>query len=299
MLSERPYMRGDYPPDKTSVLTWLVCSIIAGFVIQIAAGAAWMGGGAAFQEHFALSIPALREWRLWTLVTHSFLHDTHYLFHGLGSVLMIFLLGRELLPVLGPRRFVGLYFGATIAGALLWSFAHWQSGGAHIGAMAAANAYLIVFACFYPGRQINFLLLFVPIRITPKHLAAAFVGLTLFGLYFFELRDGRQPFGRFEIAFSAQLGGLAAGWLYYRFLHDADWRRARRPAKQPRSIPAAEDDELPIPALEDDRPPPETREELRAEVDRILDKINAQGLASLTPAEKRRLDEAKDLLSRR
>mgnify|MGYP006139679347 CR=1 FL=1 len=36
----------------------------------------------------------------------------------------------------------------------------------------------------------------------------------------------------------------------------------------------------------------------RTEVDRILDKINSQGFASLTPDEKRVLDDAKDLLSR-
>ena len=44
---------------------------------------------------------------------------------------------------------------------------------------------------------------------------------------------------------------------------------------------------------------PPTRDELRAEVDRILDKINSQGFGALTDEEKRRLDEAKDLLSRK
>ena len=42
-----------------------------------------------------------------------------------------------------------------------------------------------------------------------------------------------------------------------------------------------------------------TRENLRAEVDRILDKINSHGFGALTPAEKRVLDEAKEMLSRR
>ena len=41
------------------------------------------------------------------------------------------------------------------------------------------------------------------------------------------------------------------------------------------------------------------RENLRAEVDRILDKINSQGFGALTAEEKRILDEARDLLSRR
>jgi hypothetical protein len=37
---------------------------------------------------------------------------------------------------------------------------------------------------------------------------------------------------------------------------------------------------------------------MRVEVDRILDKINTSGLASLTAAEKRLLDEAKNLSPR-
>jgi len=41
------------------------------------------------------------------------------------------------------------------------------------------------------------------------------------------------------------------------------------------------------------------RDDLRAEVDRILDKINSQGFGALTADEKRVLDEARDLLSRR
>jgi hypothetical protein len=42
-----------------------------------------------------------------------------------------------------------------------------------------------------------------------------------------------------------------------------------------------------------------SHDDLRAEVDRILDKINSQGFGALTNEEKRLLDEARDLLSRR
>ena len=42
-----------------------------------------------------------------------------------------------------------------------------------------------------------------------------------------------------------------------------------------------------------------TRGDLRAEVDRILDKINSSGFGALTAEEKRVLDEARDLMSRR
>jgi len=299
MLSDRPYMRGDYAREKTSTLTWLICSIIAGFMLQSAAGAAWAGGGVAFDELFSLSIQGLRAGRLWTVVTHSFLHDTRYIFHGLGSVVMLYLLGRELLPVLGTRRFLGLYFGATVAGALMWTLVHWRLGGAHVGAMAAANALLIVFACFYPNRQMNFLLLFIlPVSVKPKHLAVAALGLAVFGLFFFELRGVEQPLGRFVVSSSAHLGGILAGWVYFRFVHEARWRRPARTADAMKpGLPARA--AVKSPAAADSREAVESPKDLRVKVDRVLDKINSHGFGSLTPDEKRLLDEARDLLSRR
>jgi hypothetical protein len=45
--------------------------------------------------------------------------------------------------------------------------------------------------------------------------------------------------------------------------------------------------------------PAQPTSHLRAEVDRILDKINSQGFGALTAQEKRVLDEAKDLLNRK
>ena len=38
MLSDRPYMRGEYQREKTSGLTWLLSAMIAGFVLQVVLG---------------------------------------------------------------------------------------------------------------------------------------------------------------------------------------------------------------------------------------------------------------------
>ena len=179
MLSDRSYLRDDYPRERTSVLTWLLCSLVAGFVIQLVVGSAWFSSGSrALGEQLMLTAHGMRAGRLWTLVTHSFLHDTHYIFHLIGNMMMIFFLGREVLPVVGEKRFLGLYFGATILGGLAWTLVHWNLGGVHFGATAASDALLIVFACFYPNRQMDFLLFFVlPVSVKPKHLAFAFLGL--------------------------------------------------------------------------------------------------------------------------
>ena len=297
MLSDRPYMRDDYPRARTSVLTWLLCAMAAMFVLQIVLGSPWIGGAQPMDRWMALTIPGLRSGWLWTLFTHGFLHDTHYLFHLIGNLLGLYFIGRELLPMLGARRFLSLYFGAIVAGGLAWTLVHWRLGGIHYGATAGVDALLIVFACFYPNQRMDFLLFFIfPVSVKPKHLALGLAGLDLFGLLLYEIPGAALPFD-YIVANSAHLGGMAAGWIYFRFLHEARWsftlRRSaiERPRWMNRTAKAAPPVTTPPVNLGH-------RGNLRVEVDRILDKINSQGFGALTADEKRVLDEAKDLLSR-
>jgi membrane associated rhomboid family serine protease len=308
MLSDRPYMRDDYPREKTSVLTWLISAIIAGFVLQIAFKSPWVAASDQLQEFLGVSIPGLKQGAAWTLLTHSFLHSPGFIFHVIGNVLALYFLGRELLPMLGPRRFLGLYGAATIVSALAWAAVHWRLGGpeTYIGATAAIEALFIVFACFFPNQEMNFLLFFLfPVTIRPKHIAYGLVAFDLFGLIFYEIPATALPFN-IALASSAHLGGILTGFLYYRFAHEARWligspdradielpRWMKRPR---RALPAAAAPTASVPQAAAE---PATREDIRAEVDRILDKINSHGFGSLTPEEKRVLDEAKAVLSRR
>src|SRR4051812_40073006 len=173
MLSHRPYMRGDYQREKTSALTWLLSAIIAGFVLQLVLGSSWFSGsGVQLENLFALTIPAFQNGWIWTLVTHSFLHSTGFIFHVVGNCLALYFLGRELIPVLGTRRFMGVYAAATVISGFAWAAVHWKFGtGEHIGATAAVESLFFVFACFYPNQELNFLLFFfVPVTIKPKHI---------------------------------------------------------------------------------------------------------------------------------
>jgi membrane associated rhomboid family serine protease len=299
MLSDRSYMRDDdYPRQRTSVLTWLICSIIAGFVLQFVFGSAWFSRAHSLEPNFGVTVSGLRSGHVWTLLTYGFLHSRGNLFHIVGNVLALYFLGRELLPLLGARRFLGLYATALVIGALGWTAVHGplHDGDLLLGATAGVDALLIVFACFYPNQELNFLLFFVfPVTLKPKHFAIGLVALDLFGLLLYEIPGSALPFA---MANSAHLGGMAVGWLYYRFVHNARWRlgTARGDVELPRWMRRSAKS---APAAPDSRVNVGTREGLRAEVDRILDKINSQGCGALTAAEKRRLDEAKDLLSRR
>ena len=296
-------MRGDYQRERTSVLTWLISAIIAGFVVQLVLGTSATREANDVFRTLALSVPALRAGWIWTLLTHSFLHNPHFIFHVVGNVFALYLLGRELLPMLGARRFLGLYAAATIIGGLAWAAVHWRHAGPDmpslIGATAAIDALFIVFACFFPDQELNFLFLFLfPVTLKPKHVAVALVAFDLINLVFSEIPNAALPYD-VKIASSAHLGGMLTAFVFYRFVYDSpmfshgrggeiELPRWLKRAKKPRALP-------PPPAEQINTPSPE---ELRAEVDRILDKINSQGFGALTADERRILDEARDQLSR-
>ncbi len=293
MLSDRSYMRDDYPRESTSALTWILCALVAGFVVQNVFGR-WLGSS-SFETLFGLTLGSLRQGYVWSLLTYPLLHTNllHLLFNGLG----LFFLGREMLPMLGTRRFLGLLATAAVVGALFWLVVHTLNGnpGQLLGASGCVMALFILFACVYADREITFLLFFViPLRIKPKYLAWVLIGIDLLGFLFSEIPGRAFDTG---VAYSAHLGGILVGWLYYRFVHASQgldrasglslpsWlrRRAKAPATTRPSAPAV---------------PGKTSPALRAEVDRILDKINSQGFGALTDQEKRVLDEAKDMLNR-
>lgn len=295
MLSDRSYMRSDYPRESTSMLTWLLCAVIAGGIVQLACER--LLGTNILATVFGLSRYSLASAKIWSVWTYAFLHDG--IMHLLLNCLGLFFIGRELAPLLGARRFLALFSAAVITGGLFWLGVHALIGGGTIllGASAAITAMFIVFACIYPEREITFLLFFVlPVTLRPKILAWILIGVDALGFLFSEIPGGSFDSG---VAHSAHLGGVLAGWVFYRYFHaNNGWDRASSPVialpawlkrRQAGKAPAAAKFHVNIGGDAN----------LRAEVDRILDKINSEGFGALTDQEKKTLDDAKDLLSRR
>ena len=149
-----------------------------------------------------------------------------------------------------------------------------------IGASAAVYGVLLAFAWVAPDRPIYVFPL--PEPIPAKWLVTFTVAVSL-GLAIFPPID--------KVSHLAHLGGFGAGFLY---LKVADWRLARaerhvRRASQPSVLVhpgrAARASDA---GLKPRRPP---RDAAQAEIDRVLDKISARGIASLTPAERKFLAE--------
>lgn len=291
MLSDRPYMRGEYPRGTTSAVIWLISALIAAFVLELVLLSPWLGAsGPELVGKFPLTIDNLQHGRLWTLLTHSFLHSTANPFHILFTILGLVFIGRELEAQLGARRLLGIYAGAILLSGLGWTAVNWVHGGAHIGAGSALFAFLVVLAGVNPGLELT--LFFLPVSFRIRHVVYALLAVDLLCLVLYELGGAPVPLG---LTPSAHLGGMLAGWIYFRYLHaNNGWDRAptlawprwlrREPKPSPTRPPAA--------------PSRKSSPQLRAEVDRILDKINSHGFGALTNEEKRVLDEAKDLLSR-
>ncbi len=299
MLSDRHYMRDNPEPYRSggmSVMAWLISAVVAGFILQNVF-LRWFNAGYFIEGNFALSPESIMSGKVWTLLTYGFLHDPRNLLHILANLLGIYFLGRELIPQLGSRRFLIVYLATVVMGGLLWTATNWHAGGSVIGASAATCGLLIIYAGFYPNRPVTFLLFFIlPVTLKPKHVAIAVVLLDLTGFAFYEIMGALSPFG---IAHSAHLGGMLAGWVYYRYVHDREWPLTWRfpsRAKSGQRLTREEPDQNETDPVGSIAP---NRRDLKVEVDRILDKINSEGFGALTPDEKRLLDSAKDLLSRR
>lgn len=227
--------------------------------------------------------PALVTSRPWTFVTYMFVHGglLHLLFNSIG----LFVFGGAVEQRMGARPFLLFYAFCGIGAAIFC----WLLGLAipitpFIGASGAVLGLAVAFAVFWPDAR---LMLFpLPIPITAKTLVIGLVAIdVLFALV--SVRDG--------IAHLAHVGGAISGFLYFRVQgFPRTPVRERRPPERvvraPRPAREAAASRRPAPAPTATRRAPEP-DRTAAELDRLLDKISAEGMSSLTPTERRFLDE--------
>lgn len=298
MLDDRSYLRGDYPRQRTTALVWLVATIVSVHILQWAMLSPWLGASSSLTDTLRLTVRSVQQGHVWTLLTHGFLHSTANPLHVLFSLLGLVLLGRELEPQLGSRSLAALFGAALLAGGGAWLLLHWRQGGFHLGPGAALFALSVVLARLHENRPLTFMPFFLfSVTVRPMALVYAFAVVETLLLLAAELPGSALPFGYTP---SAHLGGLLTGWGYFRLFHARNgWDRAPGPML---SLPAwlrlsRRAPQVEIPPAE--RAEPLSAEQLRADADRILDKINSHGFRSLTPEERRTLDAARHLLNKR
>ncbi len=216
-------------------------------------------------------VPAFILQRPWTPVTYMFLHADfmHILFNMIG----LYFFGPRLEQRLGGKAFLGLYFSAGVGGALLSILTPYA---AIVGASGAVFGVLLGYARNWPRDRIYIW------GILPLEAWLLVVIVTVASLYFgFSSTRG-------SVAHFAHLGGFAGGYLFLK------WRELRSPARKfkkavsaPARRPGGDGADLKRwQRIDREKMHPVNRDEL----DRVLEKIKASGVGSLTPDERAFLD---------
>lgn len=280
------------------MVTTLIVITVAVFVMQQILNVFFPGAGGSenrfMANWFALSGYNFQELKVWTLLSYGFLHSTAGFFHIFGNMLGLFFIGRIVEPLIGRERFLALYLAGTFIGGLVYLTLHFSGYGPVVGASAAVMAILTLFCLLYPERPITLLIFFIiPVTVKPKWVFWGSLVVSVGGILFYELP------GHSHVAHSAHLGGMFAGILYFRYVHNRSTHffssTSTRPTiEQPAWFKRRKKTEAHI-SYKVNR---SSRDELQKEVDRILDKINNSGFGSLSDGEKQTLDQAKDILSR-
>jgi len=230
-------------------------------------------------QYGALSVESVLHLEVWRLVTYMFLHAS--MNHILINMLVLVMLGAYLERQIGSRPFLALYFASGIVGGVCeclfnWSMflMHSNDVGPHflsmqaVGASAGVMGVLIGFATVNPREKL--LIMFI----LPVEAWWVAVMYALFETWplITTLYTGVVPRGD-NVAHAAHFGGMVVGFFWIKWGYRiADWLRGLAVSDRPDRI--------------ERDPAEEQREE-----GRILDKIHAEGIDSLTTSEKMFLQE--------
>lgn len=215
----------------------------------------------------------------WTFLTYMFVHAN--ILHLAVNMLGLFVFGPSVEERMGGGAFVRYYLLCGLGGAAASFLLMQVTPVSHVvGASAAVYGVLLAFAWSWPDQPIYVFPL--PEPIAAKWLVTFYVAASLVPALF-NRSDG--------VAHLAHLGGFATGFVYIKLadLRVAHAERQLRRASQPSVLVHPARAARGGSALLKTRRP--ERDAAQAEIDRVLDKISARGIESLTPAERRFLTE--------
>ncbi len=254
------------PEVRRLLILWLVC-----WVVYSLSG---LLGGSGLEPVFVMDFGALFEGQLHYLpglVGYALGHEAFPgLWHLAMNALLLWIFGQEAEALYRGRRFWKLVAAAVAAGVVVHLLLHLVVGGPFaipvIGGSGVVSAVIAVNAAVYPDRVLN---LFGLIRFRMITLFLVYLLLDLMG-FLFALAG--QTGG---VAVDVHLAGAALGWWWAGgfqrgFGPLTRWREKRAGAKQQRQRQSSQAEE--------------------AELDRILAKISAEGINSLSRKERQFLE---------
>jgi membrane associated rhomboid family serine protease len=258
----------DFSAMPPAIKGLLIANIIGFAVAKIA-------GPATINDMFGL-VPQhmiFDHW-VWQPITYLFIHGN--IWHLIFNLFALWMFGMPVEAQWGEKEFLKYYFLCGIGAAVTSTLLNIHSTIPVIGASGPIYGLLVAFAMLYPDAVV-YLYFLIPVK-------AAHMAILFGALEFFAGATGATP----GIARFAHLGGMVTGYFYIRW-----WWVWKLNAKSfAKGLFNREEEETPV------RPQvrratksatavmEEKKEDPMAEVDRILDKILASGLESLTDAER-------------
>jgi membrane associated rhomboid family serine protease len=276
-MAYRPSSFGGGNPFGFVVTEWVKRLLIANAIVFVITALAFPA-----LVRFLMFVPAEILLRPWTPFTYMFVHASF--FHLLFNMLALFFFGPPLEERWGSSAFLKFYLITGFSGAILSLLFPHQ---AIVGASGAIYGIMVAFAMYWPDNPIYIWGIF-PIK--AKWLVGFLVGFSLFASM-----GGGAGSG---VAHLAHLGGALSAFLYLRSSWaPGAWSATPKKPKRPRQwrVLSSAGDEPEKEPVKPKRAPARSASEIGRsldEVDRILDKISSEGLSSLTPEERRMLDEA-------
>lgn len=198
---------------------------------------------------------------IWQAVTYMFLHGG--LFHILFNMFALWLFGSDIERKWGEKEFLKYYFLTGVGAGILTYLSSTHSTIPTVGASGAIFGLLVAYGLMFPNRIILVSLIF-PMK-------AKYVALLLGAIEFMACMRGAQD----GIGHPAHLGGMLIGLFYLKY-----WPRISFKYVNERQEERHKKEEM----LFDDK------------VDAILDKINREGIESLTEREKSILNRYREKL---
>ncbi len=223
----------------------------------------------------------IKPWAWYRWLTYGFVHSIDDIWHLAFNMLGLFIFGRSVESRIGRSEYLRFFLIAVVLGgvvaSLRWTAAAIVAGEAisavnvgTIGASGAVMAITILFAFYFPHATI-LLMLIIPVK--AWLVAVLFVAMNVLGMIG----------GGGHVAYEVHLAGAAWAALY----HLRGWQLQSFQFAGLSGLAGSLTKSKPRLKLHD---PEKKLAQQEAEVDRILDKIQASGIDSLTSAERKTLE---------
>ena len=195
-------------------------------------------------DWLGLHVPGATDFKAYQIISYMFMHDTRSFGHVFFNMFAVYMFGRVLENVWGPKRYLTFYLvtglGAGLIQELVWMYNlsdvllasqdlinlngvrvitkhEYLNFFVTIGASGAVFGILLAFAMLFP--DVPLYLMFLPIPIKAKYFVI-FYGLA-------ELFLGAASFGGDDVAHFAHLGDMLFGYFLIRYWKKKDITNGR------------------------------------------------------------------------